>query len=288
MDQHRLEFADPFADPAIADALNQSAYAPLADDASVTAVLPTTSTSASAGLAGAGGASLAQDLRAKEAELARREEELARREAGLQEQEQAMRQHGFRPPNWPPFYPLIHHDIDGEIPELSRSVMKKIYFFWLATLCLLVWNFVTCLSLLITKSTPNAANDFGVSLIYCFTITAMSFYLWYRPIYIAYSKDSSLFFYIFLLFEGCHIAFSAYMFIGFSGSGSGGLINFLAALGNSSYFTAFLCAVDMAGWAASALFAFWMWTDVHRHTKQGGHSIGTARAQAMQMGVLGG
>ncbi|KAJ1540171.1 hypothetical protein HK405_011796 [Cladochytrium tenue] len=258
-------FSDPFSDPAISEALNQQqhTYVSVDDTSALSAAAvggAATTSTASAGIgASSTFASPAEELRAKEAELARREAELSRREEGLREQENAMRQHGFRVPNWPPFYPLIYHNIEEEIPEVSRGVMKRIYFFWLATLGLLGWNLIACLALLISRTTTNSANDFGVSLIY----------------------------YIFLLFEGCHILFAAYMAVGFSGSGSGGLINFLAALSNGSYFTAVLCVLDLAGFVADGVFAFWLWVEVQRHTKQGGHSLNTARAQAMQMGVLG-
>jgi hypothetical protein len=58
-----------------------------------------------------------KDLLAKEAELNRREKEIKRREeaaarAGIVLEEK----------NWPPFFPIIHHDIGNEIPvHLQRT-----------------------------------------------------------------------------------------------------------------------------------------------------------------------
>jgi len=41
---------------------------------------------------------------------------------------------------------------------------------------------------------PNGAADLGVSLGYCFTITAASFLLWYRPVYNAFMKEMSMYY----------------------------------------------------------------------------------------------
>ncbi|KAJ3329477.1 hypothetical protein HDU76_007822, partial [Blyttiomyces sp. JEL0837] len=289
---------DPFADPSISHALNQNTYVSL--DAGSSALdsdfgqmdtRPTTSGMASttinmSGAAAASSAALPPELKSKEEELRRREEELERREQGLRQQEDAMRSSGFKVPNWPPFYPLIYHDIDDEVPEDLRPTVRRIYYFWLGTVGQLILNMIACLALLISHATTSGASDFGISLIYCFTITAMSFYLWYRPVYVAFCKDSSLFFYIFLLFEGFHVLYAGYMAVGLPGSGSAGLINFIAVLSYGNYGAAAICVLSLAGWIADALFASWMWTAVSIHTKRGGHSLNTARTQAVQMGVL--
>lgn len=39
----------------------------------------------------------------------------------------------------------------------------------------------------------------------------LSFLLWYRPAYNAYMKELSVFYYMYFLFAGFHLAFSAYM-----------------------------------------------------------------------------
>ncbi|KAJ3061391.1 hypothetical protein HDU98_002708 [Podochytrium sp. JEL0797] len=227
------------------------------------------------------------DFAAKEAELRRREEALASREQEIQNQEAALRAHGLHPPNWPPFYPIIYHDIDVEVPAASRPLTAKIYKFWLATVCVLAFNMIACLTILASHSTTTGGADFGGALIYTFTITACSFFAWYRPIYTAFSKDSSLFFYIFLLFEGLHILFAAYMTVGLPGSGSAGIINLLSVLTDGKYISAVFCVVATVAWGADALFGFWIWVEVNAHVKRGGHTMDSARAQAVQMGVLG-
>jgi hypothetical protein len=91
---------------------------------------------------------------------------------------------------------------------------------------------------------------------------------------------------IFLLFEGFHILFSIYMAIGFSGSGSGGFINMIAAFGNSSVVTGVFCSINAGVWSALAVVGTWLWTAVHTHTKHGGHSMDKAKLQVATMGLM--
>jgi hypothetical protein len=75
------------------------------------------------------------------------------------------------------------------------------------------------------------------------------------------------------------------MAIGLPGSGSGGLINFMSVTADSKVGAAVFCGIAMVGWFVDALFGFWLWNEVHRYTKRGGHSLQNARAQAVTMGL---
>ena len=71
--------------------------------------------------------------------------------------------------------------------------MRFIYNLWLALLGTLGLNFLACMLMLIA-GIPNGAADMGVALGYCFTITAASFLLWYRPLYNAFMKEMSMYY----------------------------------------------------------------------------------------------
>ncbi|RVX08615.1 Secretory carrier-associated membrane protein 1 [Vitis vinifera] len=60
----------------------------------------------------------AKDTKAKERELQAKEAELKKREQELKRREDAVARAGIviEEKNWPPFFPLIHHDIANEIP----------------------------------------------------------------------------------------------------------------------------------------------------------------------------
>jgi hypothetical protein len=60
------------------------------------------------------------EAKQREASLQERERELARREAELQRQGQSI--DPMRVNNWPPCYPILHHDILHDIPKGKRGV----------------------------------------------------------------------------------------------------------------------------------------------------------------------
>ncbi|KAI8820630.1 scamp family-domain-containing protein [Fimicolochytrium jonesii] len=227
---------------------------------------------------------------AKEEELRRREEDLNAREAALKRDQEAMRAAGFQPPNWPKFYPLFHHDIEGDIPEPSRRLVRNIYRLWFSTIGVLVLNMAACLALLISHpdSLPNVASDFGVSLFSIPFIGAGSLYLWYRPVYMAFQKNAGIYFYTFLLFNGIHILYASYMAIGIPASGGAGVINLLAALANGKLVAGIFCIAATAGWVLNALYSVWLWKDVHASNRAAGHTLQSARNEAAVIGVQSG
>ncbi|KAF8936575.1 hypothetical protein BGZ52_000725, partial [Haplosporangium bisporale] len=83
--------------------------------------------------------------------------------------------------------------IPAEIPKAHQATVRFLYNIWLALLGTLALNFLACLLMLIV-GIPNGAADLGVSLGYCFTITAASFLLWYRPVYNAFMKEMSMYY----------------------------------------------------------------------------------------------
>ncbi|KAJ3150138.1 hypothetical protein HDU89_003226 [Geranomyces variabilis] len=229
-------------------------------------------------------------LSAREEELRKREAELNAREAALRREQDAMRAAGFKPPNFPKFYPLFHHDIPADIPASGQKTVTNIFRLWLATVALLIWNMVACLTLLVShpSNLPNVASDFGVSLIYIFFIGSASLYLWYRPVYIAFQSNAALYFYLFLLFNGMHIAFCFYMAVGIPGSGGAGFINLLAVLSDGKIVATVFCIGATAGWVFSGIYSLWQWKEVHAHKSAGGHTLQSARNEAATMGVQSG
>ena len=73
-----------------------------------------------------------EELRQKELELERREQALEYRERKLEEVKEIYTK-GKPPANWPRFRPLIYHDIQADIPEVSRNICKRVYFSWIRT-----------------------------------------------------------------------------------------------------------------------------------------------------------
>ncbi|KAF9167258.1 hypothetical protein DFQ27_002970 [Actinomortierella ambigua] len=224
-------------------------------------------------------------LAAKAAELRRREEELAAREREiLAAQAEADRVRTQGKNNFPKFYPLIYMSIPAEIPKAHQSTVLFLYNLWLALLGTLGINFLACLLMLIV-GIPNGAADLGVSLGYCFTITLASFLLWYRPVYNAFMKEMSLYYYFYFIFNGFHIAFAFYMALGFPSTGSAGLINMIQVFNNHHIFPGILCIIATILWLIQGTAGLWMYRKVHIHYQAQGHTFNQAKAQIASSAV---
>lgn len=176
-------------------------------------------------------------LRAREAEVAQRE-----REVGLQQN------------NWPPFFPFLHHDITS-MPTEHQTVGKLLYTQWLALVATLILNLVGCILLLIAGSSEGGA-DVGAAGGYLPFIGALSFVLWYRPIYLGFKRTEgramAVFFYIYFLFAGFNLLFATYMAVGIPSTGSAGLINTISMFSQGHIVAGIFGVLTSVGWVFQA------------------------------------
>ncbi|CAI9275543.1 unnamed protein product [Lactuca saligna] len=151
----------------------------------------------------------AKDLKAIEKELQDKEAELKRREEELKKREEAIAKSGvvIEENNWPPFYPIIHHNIKSEIPIHLQKVQYVAFGSWLGIIVCLVWN-------LIAVSFAWFEGE-GVTIWLCAVIYIIlgipgSYVLWYRPLYRATRSDSAVKFSFFLITYSFHVFFCAF------------------------------------------------------------------------------
>ncbi|KAG9125575.1 hypothetical protein FRC07_007038 [Ceratobasidium sp. 392] len=132
-----------------------------------------------------------EDIDRRERELAAREAEISRRETNIR--------HGKN--NFPPFFPLIFHSINDEIPQEHRSLITRLFQLWLVLGGTLIINMVACIFIL-TSGGSDGGKDLAASISYIPVIGILSFLLWYRPIYNGYMKEQSLYYYMYFFFGG--------------------------------------------------------------------------------------
>ncbi|KAF3780077.1 Secretory carrier-associated membrane protein 5 [Nymphaea thermarum] len=127
----------------------------------------------------------AKDLKRKEKELQAKEAELKKREQELKRREDAAARAGIviEEKNWPPFFPLIHHDIANEIPIHLHRLQ---YVAFASYLGVTIWL---------------------LAVIYFISGVPGGYVMWYRPLYRAMRTDSALKFGWFFLFYSLHIGF---------------------------------------------------------------------------------
>ncbi|KAM3384911.1 hypothetical protein ACQJBY_009097 [Aegilops geniculata] len=147
-----------------------------------------------------------KDLKKREKELQAREAELNKREKELKRREEAAARAGIviEEKNWPPFLPLIHHDIANEIPTHLQRMQYFAFASFLGLVFCLFWNVVAVTSAWIKGE---GVKIWLLAIIYFISGVPGAYVLWYRPLYNAMRTDSALKFGLFFLLYLFHIIF---------------------------------------------------------------------------------
>ncbi|KAJ0791573.1 hypothetical protein HanOQP8_Chr01g0007091 [Helianthus annuus] len=141
--------------------------------------------------------------------------------------------------NWPSFYPLVHHDIAGDIPIHLQRIQYIAYATLLGTLTSLIYIFSSYKNVMITlkvikydyhmgwfrcadftflESYNKYSSISGVyiffSIIYFLLGPPGAFYFWYRPLYRAFRKNNGMNFGCFFFNYAYHIVFFGFAAIG--------------------------------------------------------------------------
>ncbi|KAI9125391.1 hypothetical protein K1719_004007 [Acacia pycnantha] len=173
----------------------------------------------------------------REQELATWEADLKRKEQEIKRREDAVAKSGVvvDDKNWPPFFPIIHHDIANEILLMPRGCniwhlqLGSAYFLALSVNAILPFSgglslffyqnlnsinsgIVLCLAfnvvaVIVCWIRGGGVKIFFLAIIYALLGVPLSYVLWYRPLYRAMRTDSALKFGWFFLFYLLHIAF---------------------------------------------------------------------------------
>ncbi|AQK45858.1 Secretory carrier-associated membrane protein 4 [Zea mays] len=146
------------------------------------------------------------DSRSKVKELSSWESDLKRREADIKRREEALKNAGvpMEEKNWPPFFPIIHHDIANEIPANVQKLQYLAFASWLGIVLCLSWNFVAVIVCWIKEGDSKL---FFLATIYALLGIPLSYLIWYRPLYRAMRTNSAFSFGWFFLCYLIHIGF---------------------------------------------------------------------------------
>ncbi|RWW16939.1 hypothetical protein BHE74_00004600, partial [Ensete ventricosum] len=109
--------------------------------------------------------------------------------------------------NWPPFFPIIHHDIVNEIPVHLQRLQYFAFASLLGLIACLFWNIVATTAAWIKGE---GVKIWFLAIIYFISGVPGAYVLWYRPLYRAMRTDSALNYGWFFLFYLLHIGFVVY------------------------------------------------------------------------------
>ncbi|KAF5943746.1 hypothetical protein HYC85_017823 [Camellia sinensis] len=148
----------------------------------------------------------AADLKKKERELQAKESELRKREQEVKRREDAAARAGIvvEDKNWPPFLPIIHHDIANEIPIHLQRLQYVAFTTFLGLIVCLLWNLVAVTAAWIKLGDVKI---WFLAVIYFVSGVPLAYVLWYRPLYRASRTESAMKFGWFFLFYALHILF---------------------------------------------------------------------------------
>ncbi|XP_050147909.1 secretory carrier-associated membrane protein 3 isoform X2 [Malus sylvestris] len=146
------------------------------------------------------------DLKKRERELQAKEAELRKREEIVKRKEAAAARAGIvlEDKNWPPFFPIIHHDIANEIPIHLQRLQYVAFTTWLGIILCLFWNIIAVTTAWIKG---DGVKIWFLAIIYFIAGAPGSYVLWYRPLYRTFRSESALKYGWFFLFYMLHIGF---------------------------------------------------------------------------------
>ncbi|PWN37985.1 scamp-domain-containing protein [Meira miltonrushii] len=269
-DRNALD-ANPFADPSVRNALSSSDRAYDEYDSKPYGGQDDESIAAPRLDRGDGGAS-----NNRLEDIQRRERELEQRERDLQQRADHIQKHGRN--NWPFFFPLIYHDIQAEIPPGDLQVaMTHIYYLWLLLVATLIINLVACVFI--------GVKELISAIVYLIFITPTSFMLWYRPVYNGFMKEHSLFYYMYFIFAGFHLAWSVYVFLGIPETGSAALLSTINSFNDHKLVAGILGIIVTIGFTLQGLGNLWYYKQIWKHNHEQGHTFAQARAELASHGA---
>ncbi|KAI9206298.1 scamp family-domain-containing protein [Polychytrium aggregatum] len=213
----------------------------------------------------------------KEIELEQRELAIKYREDKLKEREEKMVD--FHAPNWPPFRPIIYHDIEKDIPQRGKPLVKRLYAAWMIATATYLMNCIASFSILVTKG-ESGGGTFGLSLIILLVGTPVSFVFWYRPLYTGVKADRSISFFLFFFNYSFHLAFAALLAVGIPGWGGAGVIYTLSQMGNNLP-SGILCAISSAFLIGEVVYGLWQIKTVSAFYRSRGLTMEQAQREAV-------
>ncbi|KAL6840775.1 hypothetical protein ACP4OV_029301 [Aristida adscensionis] len=206
-----------------------------------------------------------EDPKKLEKQLLAWEQDLKRRERchllqDIKQREDAMNRAGItvEVKNWPPFFPIIHHDITKEIPIHAQKLQYTAFASWLGLIICLLWN---VFAVLIESIHTDDIVLFLLAVIYAISGCPLSYILWYRPLYSAMRTDSMVTFGQFFIFYSMHVGFCVIAAIAppiiFKGKTLTGILIAIDVL-TSDMFVGVLYLIGFAFFALESLISIWV------------------------------
>ncbi|CAO2842694.1 unnamed protein product [Amaranthus hypochondriacus] len=213
-----------------------------------------------------------KDLKKKEKELQAKEAELRKREEVLKRKEEAAQRAGIviEEKNWPPFFPIIHHDIGNEIPIHLQKLQYTAFATLLGLTLCLTWNIVAVTTAWIKGGD---ATIWFLAIIYFISGIPCAYVLWYRPLYRAFRTESALNFGWFFLFYLIHVGFCIFAAVAppvvFKGKSLAGILPAIDLIGKNALVGIFYF-VGFGLFCLESILSVWVLQQVYMYFRGSG------------------
>ncbi|NP_001242258.1 Secretory carrier-associated membrane protein-like [Glycine max] len=222
------------------------------------------------------------DLKKKEKELQAKETELRKREQEVRRKEEAASRAGIvlEEKNWPPFFPIIHHDIANEIPIHLQKLQYVAFTTLLGLVLCLFWNVIAVTAAWIKGE---GVKIWFLAIIYFIAGVPGAYVLWYRPLYRAFRNESALKFGWFFLFYLLHIGFCILAAVAppivFKGKSLTGILAAIDVLGDHALIGIFYF-VGFGLFCIETLISIWVIQQVYMYFRGSGKAAEMKREAA--------
>ncbi|KAJ4703405.1 Secretory carrier-associated membrane protein [Melia azedarach] len=224
----------------------------------------------------------AADLKKKERELQAKESELKRREQEVKRKEEAAARAGIvlEEKNWPPFFPIIHHDIANEIPIHLQRLQYVAFASYLGLVLCLFWNIIAVTTAWIKGE---GVKIWFLAIIYFISGVPGAYVLWYRPLYRAFRTDSAFKFGWFFLFYLLHLGFVIFAAVAppiiFKGKSLTGILPAVDVIGDHALVGIFYF-VGFGLFCLESLVSVWVMQQVYMYFRGSGKAAEMKREAA--------
>ncbi|KAI4299314.1 hypothetical protein L6164_032783 [Bauhinia variegata] len=222
------------------------------------------------------------DLKKRERELQAKEAELRRREQEVRRKEEAAARAGIvlEEKNWPPFFPIIHHDIANEIPIHLQKLQYVAFTTLLGLALCLFWNVIAVTTAWIKGE---GVKIWFLAVIYLISGVPGAYVLWYRPLYRACRTESAMKFGWFFLFYLLHIGFCIFAAVAppivFKGKSLTGILPAIDVLGDHALVGIFYF-VGFGLFCLESLISIWVIQQVYMYFRGSGKAAEMKREAA--------
>ncbi|KAE9613517.1 hypothetical protein Lal_00016183 [Lupinus albus] len=222
------------------------------------------------------------DLKKKEKELQSKEAELKKREQDVRRKEEAAARAGIviEEKNWPPFFPIIHHDIANEIPAPLQRLQYVAFTTLLGLTVCLFWNIIAVTAAWIKGE---GVKIWFLAIIYFIAGVPGGYFLWYRPLYRAFRNESALKFGWFFMFYLLHIGFCILAAIAppivFKGKSLTGILSAIDVVGDHALIGIFYF-IGFGLFCLEILISLWVIQQVYMYFRGSGKAAEMKREAA--------